>query len=303
VKAHALRTLALIGAALLIGAAQPAPLLLREQAWTAPDEVNALSERPGECLASRTPQTEIGRALFRSPVLFGGPAARLGLSCESCHASGRVNTRFLLPELTDRAGAADVTSEWASRMRGDGVLNPRDIPDLVDVSARQTLGRSADASLEHFVADVIEEEFQGAAPPPEAFAALVAYLRALDGDACPAAHAITLAHAADDVRRALAAAESAEHNETARLVLRAAQDAIGLIAERLPPERFARERQRLAALAQELTTWRDAADLDATLATGAPGWRARFDAVIAAIAPRERETYFSAATLAAALQR
>jgi hypothetical protein len=262
-----MRRIALV-AALLVGAAAPAPLLLREQAWTAPGDLKAPVERPGECLATSTPEIEIGRTLFRSPVLFGGPTARLGLSCESCHTSGRINAHFLLPELTDRAGAADVTSEWASRVRG-----------------------------------VVEEEFQGEPMPPRAFAALIAYLRALDADACAAGTHVTLANAAEDVRRALAAAEAARDLATARLVLLAAQDAIGLIVERLPAERFAAERGRLASLARELGGWRDADDLSATLSAAGPGWRARFDAAIAAVAPREAQTYFNEATLAEAMAR
>jgi hypothetical protein len=296
-----MRVLAPLCAALFFGAAQPSPVLLREQAWTAAGNLSALLERPGECLAVRTPETEIGRALFRSPALFGGPAARLGLSCESCHTSGRANTHFFLPELTDRAGAADVTSEWASRVRGDGVHNPRDIPDLVDVSRRARLGRDGDASLDHFVAGVIEEEFQGEPLPGEAFGALTAYLRALSAGACANVHTFTLAHATDDVRRALSAAEAAQDSGTKRLLLLATQDSIGRIVERLPAESFTPEQTRLASLARELGSWRSATDLNATLSTAAPGWAARFDAVVARIAPREAQTYFNESTLAAAL--
>jgi hypothetical protein len=301
VKPSALRLFALISAALLLGAAQPAPTLLREQAWTAPGNVSALMERPGGCLAARTPETEIGRALFRSPSLLGGTAARAGLSCEACHASGRVNAHFLLPELTDRAGAADVTSEWASRVRGDGIHNPRDIPDLVDVFERQAFGRAADPSLEHFVAGVIEEEFQGAPPPPEALAALLAYLRALRSNACAETHALNLTNAAEDVRRALAAAAIAQDRETARLVLLSAQDAMGLLVERMPTEDFSEERRRLSGLSRELGAWRNAENLAATLATAGPGWRARFDAVVETVSEREQDTYYNQRTLRAAL--
>jgi hypothetical protein len=128
-------------AALLVLAAAPAtPQLLREQSWTAPGETLAhnMIATPAECIATRTRETEIGRALFRSPTLLGGPAARLGLSCNACHNNGRANARFMLPELTDRMGAADVTSEWASHVRGDGVMNPVNIPDLAGVGARTT---------------------------------------------------------------------------------------------------------------------------------------------------------------------
>lgn len=295
--------LALVAAALLICAAAgpAAPLLLREQAWTAPGATLAydLTHAPGECLARGGLDVEIGRALFRSPHLFGGPAARAGLSCHACHSNGGMNTRFLLPELTDRAGHADVTSEWASATRGDGVRNPLAIPDLAGASGHAAFGRNAEPSLEVFVRGVIEDEFQGEAPTAQSFTALIAYLRALRLSACPAGDTpITLTSAADDVRRALAAAQGADA-ETAPHLLLAAQDAMGRIVERLPAERFARERRRLETLARELGAMR--ADATHALTSGAGGWRARFDAEIARIEPREAQTYFNEATLAAIL--
>lgn len=295
--------LGLIAAALLVcAAAGPAtPLLLREQAWTAPGPTLPydLTHAQGECLAREGLEIEIGRALFRSPHLLGGPAARAGLSCHACHSNGGMNTRFLLPELTDRAGHADVTSEWASATRGDGVSNPLAIPDLAGASGHAAFGRNAEPSLEVFVRGVIEDEFQGAAPTDQSFAALIAYLRALRLSACPAGDTpITLASAADDVRRAVAAALGADA-ETAPHLLLAGQDAIGRIVERLPAARFARERRRLETLARELGAMR--ADAAHALASAAPGWRARFDAEIARLAPREAQTYFNEATLSAAL--
>lgn len=289
-------------AVLALSAAAPSPsIVLREQAWTPGADARALLEEPAECLASREPTVEIGRALFRSPALLGGPAARAGLSCNACHSGGRRNARFLLPELTSRAGAADVTSEWSSKVRGDGLANPIDIPDLYGVTRRTTFGQSRDPSLEHFTRGVIVEEFQGQEPSAEVMTSLLAYLRALDeGECARGGPAISLSSAADDVRRALSAAESADH-ETARLVLLAAQDAMGRIVERLPPRRFGRERARIEGLSRELGAMRSASDIDATLETALPGWRARFDASVARLARRERFTYFNERTLARAL--
>ncbi len=256
---------------------------------------------PAECAAARTRETEIGRALFRSPTLLGGPAARLGLSCNACHNNGRGNTRFMLPELTNRAGAADVTSEWASHVRGDGVMNPVDIPDLAGVGSRTIFGHAREPSLERFTRSVIEEEFQGRPPSDEAFAGLLAYLRSLD--TCPAGSTVvSLATATDDVRRAVAAAQTTDA-ATARAVLLAAQDAIGRLVERLPARSFQRDRARLEALARELNTVRTSNDVTAALTQSAPGWLARFDAAVARIARREGRTYFNEATLRTALNR
>lgn len=292
-----------IAALAFVAGAAPSQILLREQAWTAPgdDLARAMIVQPGECVAARTADVEIGRALFRSPNLLGGAAARAGLSCQACHSNGRVNAHFLLPELTDRAGAADVTSEWSSHLRGDGVMNPVAIPDLVGVGEREGLGHARDPSLEHFVHGVIVEEFQGEALTDQALAGVVAYLRASNIGSCTADAAVTLASAADDVRRAVTAAETADA-PTARLLLLAAQDDVGRIVERLPARRFARDRARFERLSRELGALRRE-NVHELLATAAPEWRARFDAAVTRTARRERQTYFDEATLRAALER
>jgi hypothetical protein len=303
-KALALARLMALPALLLATAASPPAQLLREQAWTAPgqDLARALTHTPGECLAARTPQTEIGRALFRSPGLLGGPVARLGVSCNACHSNGRVNTAFLLPELTNRAGAADVTSEWASHVRGDGVMNPVDIPDLAGVGARPTHGHAGDPSLDHFAHSVIVEEFQGHEPPPQAMASLVAYLRALDVNQCAPPHRLTLSDAAENVRRTLASTATADAATTQMLIF-AAQDGVGRIVERLPARRFAAQRRQFEQLAYDLIALRNAPDPQAALVRGLPAWRARFDALVARVGRQVRATYFNEARLRAALRR
>lgn len=272
---------------------------LRAQIWTQDSAALAhnLTHGPGECLRRQTTiearqSVEIGRTLFRSPALLGGPAARTGLSCNACHSNGRTNANFFLPELTNRIGAADVTSEWASKVRGDGVMNPLNIPDLAGVGTRPDLGRLHEPSLETFVHSVITEEFQGPEPTPQAFTGLIAYLRALDPAVCPSVEVPdTLQEAADDVRRGLAAAQSADP-ATARLVLLATQDAVGRVVERLPARNFESERAALEELSRELGDLRlPDGQIGPALTDTAPAWRARFDGVIAQI--RENRTYFS----------
>lgn len=297
-----MKVFVVLAALIFVSAAAPSQILLREQAWTPNADARAFLEEPAECLASRDIAVETGRALFRSPALLGGPAARAGLSCNACHSGGRQNARFLLPELTNRAGAVDVTSEWASKTRGDNIANPIDIPDLYGVTTRQTFGRLRDLSLEHFVHGVMVEEFQGQEPSAEVMAGVLAYLRALDEGECDRGVApITLASAADDVRRALAAAERSDA-PTARLLLMATQDAMGRIVERLPARRFAGDRARFERLARELGALRRD-NVHALLNEATPGWRARFDAAVTRVARREQRTYFNEATLRAALER
>ena len=292
-------------ALLLLGAGPAHPVLLDDQAWTEPSAAFAhdLTHAPPECLsrpgdAALAAQIEIGRALFRSPTLLGGPASRLGLSCNACHLNGHSNAHFFLPELTDRPGAADVTAEWASAIRGDGIMNPVPIPDLTGLSAKAGFGHKHEPSLARFITSVIEEEFQGEAPPPQAFGGILAYLRALDPRVCPKAaeEALTVRSAAEEVRRPLAAAPGADA-ATARLLLLAAQEALGRLAERLPPGEFGAGRKTLEELARELGAMRDATRLPEA------GWTARFDAVITEIAEREDKTYFREAVLRRALTR
>ncbi len=118
--------------------------------WLAPgaDVVKALAETPGECLkpaaeAETALLVEAGRTAFRSPLLFGGPAARSGLSCNSCHLDGHDNPDFFVPGLSGAPGTVDVTSSLFSKVREDGVFNPIAIPTLVGASAKTSFGKTS----------------------------------------------------------------------------------------------------------------------------------------------------------------
>src|SRR5207237_7778539 len=78
------------------------------------DPARAFATQPTECL--RVPKdpdaalaVEVGRAAFRTPVLLGGQAARAGITCETCHRSGRANPDFQFPGASGDPGTADVT--------------------------------------------------------------------------------------------------------------------------------------------------------------------------------------------------
>lgn len=285
---HALAGLA---ALLCAGAGAASAPALRDLIWTDPatDVAHALTHAPRECLSARTNDVELGRALFRSRTLLGGPAARVGLSCDSCHSTGRTNAHFLLPELTDRAGHADVTSAWSSRVRDDGVANPRPIPDLAGAATRASFGAQREPSLDTFMRSVIVDEFQGALPSDATMAALHAYIAALEP--CEGATPLTLTDIITDARRAAIAAERASTSDptTARLAHLAAQDALARLTERLPERRFQRERRELESLARDLAP--------------TPTWRARFEALATRLTRRERATYANEQTLRRALQR
>lgn len=149
--------------------------------WTAPGhEIAALSKQPSTCLSFKPDaeaEVRAGLALFNSPALLGGQAAKAGLSCSSCHANGRGNPHFLLPNLSGKAGTADVTNSFFGPARGNGVNDPVPIPDLAmpgKISREQ-----ADPALILFTRNLIVDEFSGKPPSAAMLNALAAYMRAI----------------------------------------------------------------------------------------------------------------------------
>jgi len=128
-------------------------------------------------------RSQKGRLAFRSPFLLGGQAARRGLTCQACHGQGQVNTHFFVVGLSDAPGTADVTSFHFSDVLGDEIFNPVPIPSLSDDVEGVDYAPETKA-LEAFVRRLITKEFTGPEPTPEVEAALLAYLRALDGVHC-----------------------------------------------------------------------------------------------------------------------
>ena len=221
--------------------AASAPLPLAALRWTEPTlALDALTRQPPECLTAvadsiERARIEVGRAAFRTPLLLGGQAARLGLSCESCHANGRGNAAFRFPGLSGAPGTADVTAPLMSAHRGDEKFDPRPIPDLAQPGK---ISRApGDPALARFIRGLIVEEFDGRAPPPAVLDGLVAYVRAIDARACPAGgdEPVTAAATADAAVRAIAAARerlAAGDSASTRLMIGAARSALGRLAER-----------------------------------------------------------------------
>ncbi|WP_340646563.1 hypothetical protein [Phenylobacterium sp.] len=306
------RTLHLAAGFLLItgiAVAQDTPL--RAQRWLAPgaDVVRVLTTAPPECLSlAPDPEirllVEIGRAAFRTPTLLGGQAARAGVACETCHRSGRNNPDFLFPGLSGAPGTADVTSSLFSSHRGDGVDDPRPIPDL---SGSRAGLKIAPDDLTPFIHGLITQEFDGPEPTPAVLAGLVTYVRALSPAACPRADSdpLTVKAVMSDTRRALAAADALARrgDRPAALVMVAAARAhLFLIDERyaaLPGDR-ARLRAadtRLGALAQALREARPNARQDLAQ------WSVDSVKLETALTRREARSLFDPNHLAAATRR
>lgn len=309
-RTGALAGLALAATAASIAAAEIAQPL-QALHWVTPDAdpVATLASQPTECLArpadpAAAQAVEVGRAAFRTPLLLGGQAARVSLTCESCHRSGRGNPEFLFPGASGAPGTADVTLSLFSSHRGNGIHDPRPIPDL---SGPRDQLKVAPDQLPAFIRGLIVEEFDGREAPPAVLAGLAAYVRALSPEACPAEAREPLRPGTlvADARRALTAADrayAAGDRPTAILMIAAARARLGLIDERykaLPAEvaRLRAADARLTALQQAMREGR--ADAPADLAA----WLRESGRLETALAAREAASLFNPARLKAAANR
>lgn len=289
--------------------AEPPP----EARWLADgaDIIGALTTSPGECLAP--PETneaayrvEVGRAAFRSPYLFGGVAARAGLSCNSCHRDGRDNDAFHFEGLSGAPGTADVTSSIFSKVREDGRFNPVKIPTLVGVAGKTSFGASSPhGSLTAFVESAVDEEF-GGEPPPAVVSAIADYVAHLSAGACPPAPApVSAPGALADVRRTLLAARSAlarGEPATADFLFAAARGALAPISARFPGDGLAEERAALLSLSQAIAGARSlAARAPDAAAPAIDGLLPRIEATSALLAAAQPRSLYDPGRLGAAL--
>lgn len=291
----------------LADAAKQSPL--RAARWLPADrQAHALAFEPTECIApAGDPQlarrVAIGRAAFRTPLLLGGQAARAGLSCNSCHRSGRGNPDFQFPGLSGAPGTADVTSSLMSSHRGDRIDNPKPIPDLSGPKEKLKVSRDpVDRKLETFIQGLIVEEFDGPQPTAMTLDGLAQYVRALSPLACPPTpeQRIRLSGYLADARAAMQAAQfafDAHDRATAHLMLASTRSALGMIDERYAAPALARDRESLRDADLELAAIQDAVDAgntDATLRIAA--WLATMPRWIALLERDESLSLFNVET-------
>ncbi|ABF54013.1 hypothetical protein [Sphingopyxis alaskensis] len=299
-----LRTGGIVGALALAVPATPAaaPPPFEILRWTAPGaELAALSTQPAACLGSAAVEVQAGEALFNSPRLLGGQAAKAGLSCAGCHVNGRDNAHFLMAGVSDRAGTADVTHSFFGAARGNGRFDPVTIPDLARPG--KVSRDPAGGALESFVRDLIVDEFAGREPTPAMLAALAAYVRAIapcpDGDP-PGRRALDDQLRLIDfaLRGATGMARRADP-VAARALLAAARHQLGLIAERYPAPPFGAERRELLAASRVLADMHDkAANSDGFIAA-LSAWRAAFEKdLVQRLRRREARSLYNPANLA-----
>jgi len=285
--------------------------------WVARDAptARALGSAPTECLKlpadpALALKIEVGRAAFRTPVLLGGQAARAHITCETCHREGRDNPDFLFPGVSGAAGTADVTNSLFSTHRGNGVDDPKPIPDLSAPKAKLKIDQDpATQKLEPFLHGLITEEFDGPEPTPAVMAGVAAYVRALEPAACPAKarQPLGVALLMSDTRRAMKAAQAereAGDPATAVTMVASARSRLGLIDERFAGPGLAADRARLhqadARLARIQVALRDGrTDAGAQIAA----WLTASRPLEAALATGEPASLFNPARLAAAAKR
>ena len=252
---------------------------LRVLRWIAPgaDRVRAMTTQPVACRAkdeeivviSRAESgnqrdgwsvIDVGRIAFESPALLGGAAARMGLSCSSCHLNGRDNPDFFVEGVSAAPGTADVTNSLFSTTRGNGAFDPKPIPDIAARDGKQIKDRTS-AEFRTKVYGLIAEEFDGQAPSPAMLGAVIAYM---DGMVpCPdptLREPVTAQMDIDAARKAFRIAQDDAPGADQRLMARAARERLERLNERFIAAGQADVRAALLDASQQIATWIDAPD-------------------------------------------
>ena len=120
----------------------------------------------------------LGDMLFSSPAIFGGPARKAGMSCNTCHQQGAGNAKLYVPGLSTRPGNFDTTGALFNPKTDNGVLDAVTPPSLRGAKVLAPYGHDGRyGSLRLFIRNVIVNEFAGAEPSPQVLDALVTYVR------------------------------------------------------------------------------------------------------------------------------
>ncbi len=173
----------------LAGAALALPALAGDATVLPPGTIfgEEAVERPREILhdeaagGRQSDLAALGNLAFESPQIFGDPARKAGLSCETCHKQGDTNPVFFIPGLSDRAGGLAVVNPLFNPRADNGLHRHVDIPSLRGVRFNGPYGRDGRiASLREFTRNVIVNEFNGPEPSPRLLDAITAYMEQID---------------------------------------------------------------------------------------------------------------------------
>jgi hypothetical protein len=109
--------------------------------------------------------SSLGNMAFSSPLIFGDPARKAGISCETCHNQGDVNQLMFIPGLSDRPGGLAVVNSLFNPQTTNDLHRHIDIPSLRGIRYFGPYGRDGRmASLRDFTRNVIVNEFNGRSP-------------------------------------------------------------------------------------------------------------------------------------------
>jgi len=222
-----------------------------------------LTSTPPECvLNAESDQVRLGRIAFNSPRLLGGQAARMGLSCASCHPAGRRSDGFFIPQISDRPGHADVTHSILSSKGGNRVFNPSRIPDLADPKNLKISDRNSQAFREQLIR-LIEIEFDGQPAPTTLFEALRVYLRNTNIEHCADPHLRRPKKLLDDWQAVLHGLDLIENSivnnqpQTLNFLVAATRSQLGIIYRRFGIKPVNDVDQNLIEYSRELAKLRD----------------------------------------------
>jgi hypothetical protein len=157
-----------------------------------------------------------------------------------------------------------VTASLLSSHRGDGIFNPKPIPDLAGDPAQRIVSRDpAKPDLERFIHGLITQEFDGPEPPTRVLSGIVTYVRSIAAANCGSADMpLTVDRLLGDVDKALELARSEHDPATARLLIGAARSNLGRINERFQMPGLEQDRAILVEANGELRLLQDVAPRD-----------------------------------------
>jgi hypothetical protein len=187
-----------------------------------------------------------------------------------------------------------------SSHRGDGIFNPKPIPDLAGDPATLKISRDPDKEdLKRFIHGLVTQEFDGSEPPAAVLEGLTLYVRSLSRSACkgPAMVDVTLEQALRNVETAVALAQDsfgAGDAATARFLISAARSTLGAIDERFQVEGADKSRSILRDADADL---RSIALADQVSPGMFSDWRAKWPARSRALRSAESQSLYSEAIL------
>ncbi len=243
------------------------PTLFHAQSWLVDDKSAQLeiltqpyAKAPTQ-FANRQEEIayQIGEALFRTPIILGGQAAKARISCNSCHLSGGDNEYFLFPNISGAAGTADVSNSFFSSFRGNQNFDPVIIPDL---RKKGKIPVQNEQKLRTFIRGLIVEEFNGNEPSDKTLDFLVIYLQKIAEDKQNHNPAIEdrssnlsvhdpitiIEQSIDNIRYSI----NNDDRETAILLIAAIRHQMGLIYERYQHPRLKKTQNETRNLSQKL---------------------------------------------------